>query len=253
MKLSFFTITLGTLALTSTALAQGRMTDPRYQIRCTDAQALEPQQCADEREKAKASGCITPDEYNYLVSNTMTAICAGPKLFMACPCSCFEASTLILTSSTVNPDEMQWTKAKDVDARKHNTIALTDDSRLSNLAFVQREIKYTTSGPEKPSLYVFALSNGRTLRVTEWHALLLNDGSVVAAKDFKQGQLLVDTSGNPVEVLSISREKTDKHVFNLLNRGSSLASHLIVAEGVVVGDLMWQNTGGLYNKIALRK
>jgi hypothetical protein len=43
-------------------------------------------------------------------------------------------------------------------------------------------------------------------------------------------------------------------VFNFLTTGKTKKGHLIVAEGIIVGDLMWQNTlGNELNEVAVRQ
>ena len=44
-----------------------------------------------------------------------------------------------------------------------------------------------------------------------------------------------------VGITEIKREHTSEEVINFLTVGKSLRSHMLIAEGVVVGDLAWQN------------
>ena len=48
---------------------------------------------------------------------------------------------------------------------------------------------------------------------------------------------------DPSAILDITHERTSEDVFNVLaSAGLSHKGHMIVANGVIVGDLMWQNT-----------
>jgi len=66
---------------------------------------------------------------------------------------------------------------------------------------------------------------------------------MVAAKDLQIGQTLVRQDGSPNQIAAITRVPTDDEVYNVLtDAGLVHQGHMIVAGGVIVGDLMWQNT-----------
>ena len=51
----------------------------------------------------------------------------------------------------------------------------------------------------------------------------------------------VRLDGQPVKVTAIAREKPTADVFNFETAGATHMSHIIVAEGVLVGDLKIQD------------
>jgi hypothetical protein len=88
---------------------------------------------------------------------------------------------------------------------------------------------------------VFALSNGARLRVTQHHPMILEDGVIVEAAQVEAGASFIGVGGQAVAVASITRESTKEDVFNFQTVGDTQLGHVIVANGVLVGDLKLQN------------
>jgi hypothetical protein len=76
------------------------------------------------------------------------------------------------------------------------------------------------------------------------HAVLLSSGEMVAARELDAAlHSLVTEKGEIVAISKIERRATDDDVYNVLtDAGLSHKGHLIIANGLVVGDIMWQNT-----------
>ena len=75
------------------------------------------------------------------------------------------------------------------------------------------------------------------------------DEIVVTAQ--KREQNLQDV---PVAITAIGRRQADADVVNFETQGDSELNHIIVAEGVFVGDLVWQNQlAADLGKVALRQ
>ena len=225
--------------------------------RCDQQQQMTPAECADTQERAKAEGCIDEGERSWLHTRSYSIFCVGRRPIFVCPCSCFDAPTQIMTGTFSNP---VWKDAKAVLSTDH-VVSLVDAATLDGLvadpdsAWLARDLYYTTSGPEHPDLYVFQLSNGRELAVSQHHALLLSDGRVLTAKELAPRQELLSPTGEAVTITAISRRQAaDGKVYNFLIRGESRASHLVIAEGVIVGDTMWQGSWeNLVGEIAVRR
>ncbi|KAB8032268.1 Hint domain-containing protein [Fluviispira multicolorata] len=101
---------------------------------------------------------------------------------------------------------------------------------------------------------VFKTNNNLRLAVTSEHAILLADGRMIAAKNVKLTDQLVLANGNPIGIKSIESLKTNKNVLNVLTTGNSNIEHTVFAEGLIVGDLAWQNNlQKQLNAIAIRK
>ncbi|RZM84329.1 Hint domain-containing protein [Pseudoalteromonas rubra] len=154
-----------------------------------------------------------------------------------CKCGCFEQDTLI---RAVRDGKIQDIRAKDL-GKQDSLVALNGEATLNNMATESFEMKFRTKGPETPALYVFTFEDGTELKVTQHHGMLLGDGSMVSAKDVKSGSTMYNAQGTELAVTSITREFTDANVYNFETDGDSVTNHIIVANGIFVGDLSWQN------------
>jgi hypothetical protein len=189
---------------------------------------------------------LTDDGYQWLKSNNYCPIHAdygaGDHIYSICPMGCFAHDTEILTDE----DTDTWMQASEVGASFAATfqqplMSMSDDATVRNVALTARDIARMTSGPEEPKLFVFKLSNGSTLRVTQHHPMVLHNGKIIEASQVHKSMSLAGADGHRVEILSITRENTANDVFNFMTGGDTQLSHVIVAEGVLVGDLKLQN------------
>ncbi|RYG21516.1 hypothetical protein EON82_18675 [bacterium] len=71
--------------------------------------------------------------------------------------------------------------------------------------------------------------------------MVLEDGRVVAASEVQPGSNFVGVDGKTVRILGIEREQTTGDVYNFEVGATKNQGHIIAAEGVLVGDLAWQN------------
>lgn len=224
-------------------------------LRCDEAQEMTAFECADTRSKAKNAKCITDEGRNFAKGNAWATFCAGSSLILVCPCSCFDASTQIMTGTI---DKPSWMDAAEI-TKDDRLVTLSDNAQMSQFnkasSYTTRDLKWTTYGPEDNQMYVFELSNGSSLSVTQNHALLLDNGVAKAAKDITLFDTLVSYLGEEVAILNISRRPAeDGNVYNFLVDGNTTESHFIIGEGVIVGDTVWQDYyGKLLNQIVIRK
>jgi len=159
------------------------------------------------------------------------------KVMAVCRCGCFEQNTLIRVSDGVYTFDLA---AKDV-ARSHGVIALSSDASLSNMSTETFDIISKTAGEEIAQLYVFSFDDGSELKVTQHHGMLLGDGSMTAAKDVAVADTMIRADGSVISVTEITRESTDADVYNFETSGAEAVNHIIVANDIFVGDLVWQN------------
>lgn len=243
---------LAAMFIANVALAN-RINDPKYNdpARCA-AEAMPANECKEEQDYARDQGHVTAEEYNTLVAKGLYSMhTRRGKLKGVCPCGCFEASTNILIQ-----DESGEAVYKEVQNLKKTDLLVSMDaeSTLSDMSFQGRDSYYVTRGPEKPALHVFYLENGKKLALTQNHAILLPTGVVVTAKDLKEGDSLLSKDGETVKIEKKTREFTSKDVYNFAIKGESELNHFVVAEGIVVGDILWQNSyADLLFNVALRK
>jgi hypothetical protein len=167
-----------------------------------------------------------------------------------CKCGCFSSFTNILM---IEGNSFKYKKADNVKAGD-KIAALAEDSYLHNPEVVKREVLLTTKGKERTPLFVFKLENGVKLKVTKDHGMVLDTGEIVAAKDVKMADRFVTVDGTAVAIETIGREFTNKNVVNFEVNSKNLENHVVVAEGIFIGDLGWQNQyKSLLNAVQLRK
>lgn len=223
--------------------------------RCEDTQELTPAQCVQTREDAFKSGCIGKWERQIAASNAWSVFCVGRRIILVCPCSCFDASTKIMAHGSSAP---QWLEAADISV-DDKLVTLNASATISTLdqseSWGIRNLRWITSGPEENDMFVFNLSTGRELSITQNHAVLLYSGVVKAAKDINATDQFVDAKGARVEIVEIYRRPAeDGNVYNFLVDTDEPQGHLVLAEGVMVGDSIWQDHfGELLDKIFIRK
>jgi hypothetical protein len=190
-------------------------------------------------------GCINEEEYLYSQAWSIAPQCSAihPNVYIGfCYCGCLERSTQILSNDPVTGAETTQ-RIDSIDLGGVRIQALTENATLSSVNYASREVVATTAGSENKPMVELHLESGVILSATEQHAFLLATGVMVAAKDLEVGQFLVKQDGSPSRITEISRVPTTDDVFNVLtNAGLSHKGHMIVANGVIVGDLMWQNT-----------
>jgi hypothetical protein len=105
-----------------------------------------------------------------------------------------------------------------------------------------RGLEATTRGYEMiPMIRVTA--GKHTLLLTQWHAVILADGTPVAAKDLKVGQIVQTLSG-PQTVRLTGREAYERPIYNLKLKGTPQevadGKTTFYANGILVGDAAMQ-------------
>ncbi|MDY7232920.1 hypothetical protein [Hyalangium rubrum] len=195
--------------------------------------------CNGELDYAYLIGLITVDAYNWGRANGYYPVIDRYDTIQAiCKCGCFEAETSILTQD--ERGAALWTKAKDIKSGM-SLMSLNEGVSLSSPSMSIKPLKALTRGKEGPALHVFKLDNGHILKVTQHHGMLLSDGRVVAAHSVDVGAEFVALDGSLVKVTGLDFEFTQDEVFNFEVGASDKSGHFIAAEGVLVGDLAWQN------------
>jgi hypothetical protein len=205
------------------------------------ATAIDSATCDTLNTNANNQGWLTPDGYAYLQSIGFCAIPAPiglpPGILDFCPRGCFGAQTQILSS--FRGGRAQYVAAASV-APGSSLMSMSDSASVGDVLLSSRSVKRITMGPEDADLFVFALSNGRTLRVTQHHPMVLDDGTLIQASRVGPGMSFVGLDGQSVAVTAITRETPTADVFNFDTGSDTELGHIIVAEGVLVGDLKIQ-------------
>ncbi len=162
-----------------------------------------------------------------------------------CKCGCFAADTLIKTAT--GDIAVNQLSAKD------QVITLSSAARMTDLSFQDSLIKSTTSGAEASLLYHFTLSNASALKLTQHHGVLLSNGRMTTAKELTIKDELVTATGEFVQIDRIERIKADGAVYNFEVKNDLPVEHIVIANGILVGEVAWQNQYTQYlNQITLR-
>jgi len=208
------------------------------------ATAIDPATCDNLNAIAWNGGLLTADGLAYLQQIGFCAVPLPPPLPLAildfCPRGCFAADTQILSEVKSAGGGASYVPASSV-APNSPVMTMADDASIGGVSLAQHSVKRIVLGPEDLDLFVFALSNGRALRVTQHHPMVLDDGSIIEARKVSPGMSFVGVDGAMVSVAAITREAPTADVFNFDTGSSTLLGHIIVAEGVLVGDLKIQN------------
>lgn len=210
-------------------------------LRCPNA-AFDATRCEAIRADALKVGCINEAVYNQLRAENRFPACVMSTQVGDCPCGCFAMDTVIDVISRrdgKSGEMMAWLLFDNWE--QFGVAALQDDARLSDIRLTARDIKQATVGKENVPIVVLTLSNGRTLRLTEKHPVMKHTGEMFTAREVTRGTRVLDRDGHPVTITNVKRQREEGNVYNFETNGSTLASHIIVAEGVLVGDLAWQN------------
>lgn len=207
------------------------------------ATAIDPTTCDNLNAIAWNGGLLTPDGLSYLQQIGFCAVVGQPPLPFAiydfCPRGCFAADTQILSGAR-SAEGPLYVAASAVEPNS-SVLTMADDASLGDLSLATHSVKRIVLGPEDLALFVFALSNGHTLRVTQHHPMVLDDGKIIEARQVTPGMSFVGVDGATVAVTAITREETPADVFNFDTGSETMLGHIIVAEGVLVGDLKIQN------------
>jgi len=190
---------------------------------------------------ASRVGLLTADAVTWLKANGYCPILRpnATGIDGYCPAGCFAAETQILTA--LAEGGATGYRAVASVAADATVLTASDDAGLDHVALVSRSIERVVSGPEEPPLVVLSLSNGATLRVTSHHPMVLETGLVVEAAAIARGAGFLGVDGRRIAVTAVAREPATADVFNFQTSGTTQLSHVIVAEGVLVGDLKLQN------------
>lgn len=230
---------------TSTSDEQNRLAD-ETRNRCGDDE-LPVDDCPPAQDLAwnGGNGCINATEYVYAQKNAIAPLCnpVRPQVFAGwCRCGCFEKSTeLYAMDSVIGRAQMARVDTITTDWQ---VLAMKDTGTVDVPEFAPRPITATTVGSETKPLVWVNLDNGRSLGLTEQHAVLLSTGEMIPAHALDAStHQLVSRWGEFVGIHSIERIATPDPVYNVLTDAKlDHLGHIIVANDMIVGDIMWQNT-----------
>ncbi|ASD66064.1 Hint domain-containing protein [Pseudoalteromonas piscicida] len=224
-----------------------RFLDQKYvdqlRSRCNGTE-LSQEECRQYRDYARGN-CINDTEYYYAKTKNFAPVCNQfdpSKLIAVCRCGCFEIGTKISArengsniNSQINIENLFSNE------QQFNVLAMADTATLSNVQFDLEQIADTTKGPEEKPLIVIKTASGIRLGLTEEHGVLLASGKMDVARNLHVGDQLVKEDGSIDIITSLEQGAENQDVYNLLTNSEDEQGHLVIANGLVMGDLYWQN------------
>jgi hypothetical protein len=108
-----------------------------------------------------------------------------------------------------------------------------------NMANKHLTVKNAVVGPEKHPIIQISTQGGHKIGVTRTHPMWTPSG-LKMAKDLNKGDLLMTAKGAPVAITSLRRVPYSGQVYNIALPGTGTRNHLIIADGLVTGDLYLQ-------------
>ena len=223
-------------------------------LRCDPDDELTKEECEDDRRHALEVGCISQADLNILISYNGCPKCdykRGKYSYVGwCTQGCFVRGTKVLVWD-INIDKKIWAPIEEIVYKpaRFRVAALRSDSTRSNLVYDFFPIRLTTFGPEAKPLVSIQTQDGGKLGITTDHGAMLSNGTLVAAEMLRVGDKLLAEGGKSLEIVDIARPNSDDDVFNLSVETDSNISHLIIAEGFVVGDQFLQGSRVLNSTI----
>lgn len=163
---------------------------------------------------------------------------------MRCMCGCFTPDVKLQSTRGELPIVDLMTSA-DYEPFRLLTPKDLYSAELSVSPFLNRG--HFTVGPEENPVFRFQVSSGESVTVTELHPMVVSkNGSydMVLAKSVQAGDLLVTGSGREAAVVAIESYKLEPSqnlVYNVDTKGQQLLDHVVIANGVLTGDIVWQN------------
>ncbi len=237
-----------------TSFAKNNIEPPQNnRVRCSD-KPYPPEECQEDRDAALKSGCIDGDDLRKLVEYGGCPLCDRRNEYRGwCAAGCFVRGTKILVLD-IETDSQIWIPIEDVIARQsqYKIVGLKKGVTVSSLEFAAYPIRLSTVGPEHEPLVVpeheplvvIKTENQRTLGITKTHRIMLASGMLVPAEMLNKGDQIVAEDGSVDTISEISNPLTDDDVFNLSVETDDIESHLILAEGLLVGDQYLQSLNG---------
>ncbi len=240
-----FLVTGFLATLNFAAFADNRLaTDMKQAQHCNP---LPKEQCSPSLKRHFNRGCISKEEHDYgaKASPQRVPLCVEIaentwKFHAWCYCSCFAKGTRILVEDKVNLSHL-WLPIEDVtkDLERYHLVVPSSDAKMGNMKYETREIKTWTAGHESNPLYILKTKSGEELIITGNHQVVLASGQLAEASNLKVGDNLVHMDGSSSEIASIDFHIVEDDVYNVLTSNST---NLVFAEGVMVGDLLWENS-----------
>ena len=190
--------------------------------------------CPKINKRLQDEGCITEEERISLDKRTWVATCDDGVIVTVCSCSCFDPSMRVLVKNQ-KTGLVDYVAIKDlpVEGGGYRIQAVSDKSIVS--------LPFKIAACDVGEVLAIELQNDSVLKVTAEHPVLLASGKMVKARELVLGDQLLNQLHEPIQIKSIHQEMSSGEVLNILVDEENLKTpHVIIAEGLLVGDAHWQ-------------
>ena len=207
--------------------------------------------CESNRKKALNHGCIDQQEYNDLVKFGSSPICdystTGKESLQAwCSCGCVHPNTAMAVEIKTDEDFITQVLAVNVayNRSKYQLITLGENAEIEKnfMDLDKKEIVFTTVGHEERAMIQLRMVDGRSLRLTENHPVVLSNGELKQAESLRPNDQLVDISGQHVSIKSLQSYPFNGQVVNFATTAdlSNEGAHVVFGNDFAIGDLALQ-------------
>lgn len=158
-----------------------------------------------------------------------------------CQCGCFTGDMNVLTTQ----GWISFNDASKVASKKPFRLGIpgANGELLASDFVVNTDF---TVGPEDKQIIRLATADGLAVHLTENHPVLVfrdEERVMVQARSVKVGESILRQDGTPAEIVEISRfslSENDKNVFNVDTKATTSEGHVILVNGLQMGDAKWQ-------------
>ena len=200
--------------------------------RCT--KAIKTQKCERFLSTALKQNLITKPTFDWGKKTAHYPVVVEGEVMAVCKCGCLAKGTMIQTIDDKIPIEKI--------SLDHQVKFLTSISENKALNFDYHQPKATVfdMSPTGPLIRIY-LEDHQSLVVTQNHGMLTSKGKMKYAKDLKVGEYLLHQYGDAIKIQKVEKLKNKIPVYNIEVNSEQYEQKFIVANGIVVGDLSWQN------------
>jgi len=205
--------------------------------------------CETHRKTYVKLGCYPQEFADFTKTHHKVVMCAGagPFIMAVCGCGCFPFDTKLLVFNRKTL-KTEWVEIGILYQNQENYgvfhIATTTNHIEAPELAISYNNEYTVGYDVEKTLYTFDLETGKRLSVTKNHAMLKANGQIVPAKSLTENDALIDTHGKRVEINQITVKTEKMDIYNITLKDvpdQHPIGHLIFAEGLVVGDNVYQS------------
>ena len=152
------------------------------------------------------------------------------------------------TSSCFTPEQKIMFDSGSIDIKTASMkkiskiTTLTNESRLDQIGYKLTNVDaYQVSMKEsKEEIIELTTSNGKTLRITTEHPILLSKGIMVRAKELRVGDTLLNINGGIEIIDTIDKKVFFGKVYNVAPASTNKLENIIIAQDLLVGSANFQ-------------